>query len=199
MRVAMSSQDRRRSAHRGVPPAVFGGYRARPQDQGDWQAAYPHPRDCWSQRLGSQLDRLRTRPNPLPEGEGVRAPISIFPPNGGREGSPLPLGPPGIRPPYRVRGRLFAGTTGCGRCVRGVTLTGSRLSPSPVKGEGVRARLSRSLFSCVHHQRSRPGRRSIPRGASGRGCVESMGAKPSQGSGSCQCCSSLSLILRSAG
>ena len=71
-------------------------------------------------------------PQPSPvEGEGVRAPISIFPPNGGRGGSPLPWGKRGITParpplwvpaPYRVRGRL------CGKLRTGT----SREPPMPV-------------------------------------------------------------------
>ena len=119
-------------------------------------------------------------------------------------------------PPYRVRGRLCAGTTvgfpgfprRAGRAgfkpaptepryavsgrTRGVTLTPSASSgqapPSPVEGEGVRAPFH-ARYSVVSSGRGHEG-------GERPGCVESMG--PAQGSGSCQCCLSFSLILRSA-
>ena len=83
--------------------------------------------------------------------------------------------------PRLLGGRLFAGMT--------VVEGGLTLTPALSRqGRGGKRSLPLTLFSCVVGLRS-------TRVASGRGVVESMG--PVQGSGSCQCCSSLSLILRS--
>ena len=194
-------------------PHGEGGFQTRPyraalRGVGPHQGSHPHP-------------------SPLPSRErGVRAPISIFPPKWGRRGitparpPPLDSGPvsstgQAVRrndgcarsPPYRVRGRLCAGTTVGfpgfprrtgrvsnpplqSRATRCRAAPGESPSPqpSPVEGEGVRApfhaRYSVVLSGWRHQGGERPG------------CVESMG--PAQGSGSCQCCLSFWLILRSA-
>ena len=58
------------------------------------------PRAAARGQSPSPLRQAQGRLRPLPSRErgGVRAPISIFPPNGGRGGSPLPVRPSGFRP-----------------------------------------------------------------------------------------------------
>ena len=93
----------------------------------------------------------------------------------------------GFKPaPTEPRYAVWGGT-------RGVILTPSASSgqapPSPVEGEGVRAPSPLTVQLCGSPLATGGGERP--------GCVESMGAP--WGSGSCQCCSRFSLILRSAG
>ena len=107
---------------------------------------------------------LRESPSPLrPFGKLRRARLRTGPTLSLRERGKSPtLPPPGIRPPYRVRGRLFAGNDGLwalcpgshphpfGKLRAGFTL--SR------QGRGGKSPLSRSLFSCVAGSRLPGGR-----------------------------------------
>ena len=115
-------------------------------------------------------------------------------PAGGHVGPPLRLGPrasPSSHPSPAPRRGGFQTRPYGSRATRCRAAAGESPSPrSTVERRGGKSPLPCSLFSCVVGL-------AVYQGGERPGCVESMG--PAQGSGSCQCCSSFSLILRSAG
>ena len=96
----------------GLPRAAARGQSPSPQPspvkgEGVGQSPSPQPFPVEGEGVGQSPS---PQPSPV-KGKGVRAPISIFPPNGGRGGITPARPPLWIPAPYRVRGRLFAGMT----------------------------------------------------------------------------------------